>query len=121
MAKKRVQNTILKHAIYRLEHNDDGGSSRIQTYVLPRLQYGITAFLWASFGTFFRYRVHAAISEVCPAGLLSAFGGKRRRNIITLGQYTHISFKNIKVIFFYKMKTSYCWPLMSSGFSWTTF
>ena len=80
----------MKHTIWRLEHNNNLDSSRIQTYVFPRLLSGITVFLWAAFGTFFRFRVHAAISEVCPAGLLSAIGGKKRRNIITLGQYKHM-------------------------------
>ena len=56
------------------------------TYIIPRLFHYITAFLWATAATFFRLRIQAAIMMVCPQGRLAAVGGKRRRNIQTLGR-----------------------------------
>ena len=82
-----VAKSIIRFVNFRLEHNDKINSSAIKyTYVLPRLLSGITAFLWAAGALFFRMRVRASITEVCPQGQHSAIGGRKRRNIITLGE-----------------------------------
>ena len=45
----------------------------------------ITIFIWVAFAAFFRKKVQTSINEICPHGKLSAIGGKKKRNIQSLG------------------------------------
>ena len=70
--------------IISLEHEEE---AKEKIYLVPRLLHSVTAILWAAGVTFFRLRVHTSIKEVCPRGVHSAIGGKKRRNIITMGRF----------------------------------
>ena len=70
--------------IIRLERDEE---AKEKIYLVPRVLHIMTAILWAAGVTFFRVRVHTTIKEVCPLGVHSAIGGKKRRNIITMGQF----------------------------------
>ena len=72
--------------MFRLEHESEQTSTMVHTYIFPRLIHFITVFLWATAATFFRLRIKAAINLVCPQGKHSGLGGKRKRNIQTLGR-----------------------------------
>ena len=68
----------------RLEHNKDTTRRTSQTYVLPRILQFMTAFIWVAFACFFKRRIKRTISNICPQGKLSAIGGMKKRNLLTV-------------------------------------
>jgi hypothetical protein len=77
---------LLIYLIFRLEHDNDNTRANSHTYILPRMFPFITCFLWGAFAFFFRRKIRATISLACRDGNLSAFGGRLKRNIVTLGK-----------------------------------
>ena len=74
-------------SFFRLEYDQDSMTRRTSyTYVSYRIIQLITGALWLAFGSFFRIRIHQTISTICPQGKHSAIGGKRKRNILSLGK-----------------------------------
>ena len=71
--------------ILRLEPGKDNTRETSQTYVVNRILPFITAVIFATALISFSRAIRAFIQETCPQGKLSAIGGKRKRNIITLG------------------------------------
>jgi hypothetical protein len=69
----------------RLEYGQDRTRKTTHTYILPRILGLITAFLWGAFAAFFRISIRRTISRICPHGRMSLIGGKKKRNILTLG------------------------------------
>ena len=47
----------------------------------------ITSCLWGLGVLFFRIRIYMEMSELCPGGNLAAVGGKRKRNLQSLGKF----------------------------------
>jgi hypothetical protein len=76
---------FLDQPLLRLEHDKDNTQKTSKIYVHYRVLFFITAFIWGAFAIFFRRSVQATISRVCPTGNQSAIGGKKKRNIQTLG------------------------------------
>ena len=68
----------------RLEHDKDTTRRTSQTYVLPRILQFMTAFIWVAFACFFKRSIKRTISRICPHGKLSAIGGMKKRNLLTL-------------------------------------
>lgn len=80
-----INSTESKSSFFRLDFDKDTTRKTSLTYVSYRILQLITAIIWIAFGVFFRIRIRQTISNICPLGKLSAIGGNRRRNIITLG------------------------------------
>ena len=74
---------IPSHSIFffRLEFDKDTTRKTSHTYLLPRINQIVTSCIWLFFFTFFKRR----ISAFCPQGVRSSIGGKKKRNILTLG------------------------------------
>jgi hypothetical protein len=72
---------------FRLDYEENYKTSK--TYAKFRILIIITLFIWGALAMFCRQRVHAIISRICPGGNLAAIGGKKKRNILTLGTRIH--------------------------------
>ena len=78
---------VFLNLFFRLEYDQDSMTRRTSyTSVSYRIKQLITGTLWLAFGSFFRIRIHQTISTICPQGKNSAIGGKRKRNILSLGK-----------------------------------
>ena len=68
---------------FRLDYEENYETSK--TYAKYRILLIITFFIWGALAMFCRQRVHAIISRICPGGNLAVIGGRKKRNILTLG------------------------------------
>ena len=59
------------------------------TYIFPKLIALITATIWVFAVFFFRVRIYMEMAEMSPGGNMSAVGGKKKRNLQTLGEDQH--------------------------------
>jgi hypothetical protein len=86
--------------IFRLEHDKDTTRRTSQTYVLPRVLQLITAFLWVASACYFKRSIKRTISHICPHGKLSAIGGRKKRNLVTLdGDLTMLATMVLAIVF----------------------
>ena len=73
-------------ANFRLEPEKDDSKGTSRTYIVPRLFHLVTSSLWGFFVVYFRVRIYTEMSGLCPGGNLAAVGGKKKRNIQSLGK-----------------------------------
>ena len=87
---------------FRLDYEENYETSK--TYAKYRILIIITFFIWGALAMFCRQRVYAIISRICPGGNLAVIGGRKKRNILTLG--TRIPDK------YYFSHFSYSWVIV---------
>ena len=80
--------------LFRLEPGKDNTRETYQTYVVMRLLPLITVIIWAVAAISFTHRIRSMIRRICPQGKHSAIGGKRQRNILTLGIHHIVRLEN---------------------------
>ena len=87
MLERQISLNIMHRFIFysRLVHDEDVTKTADQGGF--NINILITGFIWATYLMFFYRRVRTEISGVCPNGKMSALGGKRKRNLQTLGSY----------------------------------
>ena len=69
-----------------MEYERNDTKDLVFTYIFPKLIASITATIWAFATLFFRLRIYMEMTELCPGGNMSAIGGKRKRNLQSLGK-----------------------------------